>query len=117
LFDVAGVPHAGGQLLWPVALRVLPGTALLRQSIEALIEEEAAQSASGAVNARVYLDLAAAVNALGSVMDRERDERFSLPNASYEEAENFLAGLKGAATRLAQGYEPAPRTERIASEK
>jgi hypothetical protein len=50
-------------------------------------------------------------------MDRERDERFSLPNASYEEAENFLAGLKGAAARLAQGYQPAPRVARRTPER
>jgi hypothetical protein len=117
LLSAAGVPHEDGKLQWPVALRVLPDTAPLRQRIESLVKEGATQSAVGAVNARVNLDLAAAVDALRDLMDREREERFSLPNATYEEAEKFLAGLKGAATRLAQGYEPAPRTVRTKSEK
>jgi hypothetical protein len=117
LLGAAGVHLVDGQLLWPVALRVLPGTAPLRQRIEALIEEEAAQSAIGAVNAHVYLDLVAAVDTLNSLMQRERDTRGSLPSSAYEEAELFLAGLKGAATRLAQGYEPAPRPVRVTPAK
>jgi hypothetical protein len=113
LLAAAGVPEIDGQLLWPVALRVLPGTAPMRQRIEALLEQEAAQSAIGAVNARVYLDLVSAVDALGGLLFREREERGSLPNAAYEEAESFLAQLQIAATRLAQGYAPAPRAVRI----
>jgi hypothetical protein len=105
----SGVPNDGGRLQWPVGLRAVGGPAAdeLRQQIEALLKQEVGQAQSGPVNPQVAKDLARAVDALRKILLRDRDERFSLTPASYEDAERFLAKLGRAQQLLAEGREPS----------
>jgi len=104
LLRAAGVPNEGGQVLWPVALHVLPNphTAELCQQIDALLQEMAIQSASGSVSPRFNEELASAVDSLRKLLLRDREERFSLPATTYDQADQFLARIKHASHLLSE---------------
>ena len=114
LLRAAGVPLGGGRLAWPLGLRLLPApdAIALRDRVEALLQVEADQAADGPVDAGVYLNLASALDELSNLLDRDREQRFSLPAHAYETAEKFLAEIRAAGKRLARGHEPAPRAVR-----
>jgi plastocyanin len=103
----SGVPTDGGHLRWPVAFRVLGGTAAdeLRQQVDALFRQEAEQTQTGPVNAHVAQELARSVDELRKVLRRDRQERFSLALTSYQEADSFLAKLDHARKLLEAGLE------------
>jgi plastocyanin len=107
MLTASGVPNDGGRLRWPVALRVLGGTAAdeLRGQVDALFREAAEQTQAGSVNSHVAQELGRSVDALRAVLRRDRQERFSLALTSYEEAEGFLAKLDHAQKLLAAGLE------------
>jgi len=104
----SGVPYADGRLLWPVGLRVLRGGATdeLRGQIDALFQAEAEQTQTGAVNPDLAQELTRSLDALRKFLRRDREERFSLPLAVYEDAESFLAKLDHAQKVLGAGLEP-----------
>jgi hypothetical protein len=94
-----------------VGLRALgtPEAQRLREQIDALLEEEAGQAASGPANARLGQELGRAVSDLRKLLLRDREERFSLPLRAYEDSEDFLAKLEDAGKVLRGGLEPASR--------
>jgi len=110
----SGMAGGGGRLAWPLGLRLLPApdAIALRDRVEALLQVEADQAADGPVDAGVYLNLASALDELSNLLDRDREQRFSLPAHAYETAEKFLAEIRAAGKRLAGGHEPAPRAVR-----
>jgi plastocyanin len=106
VLTASGVPTSGGQLRWPGALRAVAGADELRQQIDALLEEAAAQNQTGPANPHLAQELARSVAALRKALLRDREERFSLTLASYEDAERFLNKLDHARRLLAAGLEP-----------
>jgi hypothetical protein len=117
VLSAAGVPNEEGHVSWPIGLRALPDSRAkeLRQRVDALLQEEGEQAAGGAVNARLYLDLSDALDGLRKALRRDRDERFSLPNNTYEASEDFLARLDRAAKQLTNGGLNAPQSRAIRS--
>jgi hypothetical protein len=117
LLTASGVPHDGGRLRWPVGLRVLaaPETDELRAQAEALFQAAAAQAADGPVNPRLGEELTRSVERLRRLLQRDKDERFALPAAVYDESEQFLAKLKRAETMLKDGL-GAPGKARLEAE-
>jgi hypothetical protein len=106
----AGVPNDQGRLRWPGGLLALPGTKAseLRQQIDALFDEEAQQAQGGPANAQLNQELGGKVKALRHLLQRDKEERFSLPYGSYEQSEQFLSKLARAGSLLKGGVE-SPR--------
>lgn len=115
ILTASGVPNDGGQLRWPVGLRVVGGTAAdqLRAQIEALFQLGAQQAQSGATNPHLVRELARSVDALRKLLLRDRDERFSLARTTYDDAERFLVKLDHAQRLLRAGLEPAGGAVRL----
>jgi hypothetical protein len=109
LLIASGVPTAEGQLVWPVALRVLPDSeaAPLRGQIDALLQTSATQAARGRPNTAVVEELGRATDQLRKLLARHREERGGLAATSYEDAERFLDKLGGARTLLRASLAPA----------
>jgi plastocyanin len=109
VLTASGVPNVGGQLIWPVGLRILRGDAThgIRQQIDALFQLEAEQAQTGPVNPGLAQELARSLDALRKFVRRDREERFSLPLALYEDTELFLAKLDRAQKLFEAGLEPA----------
>jgi plastocyanin len=105
VLTMSGVPNYQGQLLWPVGLRVLRGGATdeLRSQIDGLFQAAGEQAKTGPVNPNLAQDLARSLKALSKFLRRDREERFSLPLALYEDAESFLAKLNHAQKLLEGG--------------
>jgi hypothetical protein len=110
LLTASGVPTAEGQLVWPLALRVLPDSeaAPLRGQIDALLQTAATQAARGRPNADVVKELGRATGQLRKQLLRHQEERGGLAQTSYEDAERFLDRLDGARTLLRVELAPAP---------
>jgi hypothetical protein len=107
VLTATGIPNDGGRLLWPVGFRVLRAGATdeIRRQIEALLQLEAAQTQTGSVNPRLAKELAGSIDALRTVLLRDREKHFSLPLTLYEDAESFLARLDHAQKLLEAGLE------------
>jgi plastocyanin len=107
VLTASGVPNVGGQLIWPVGLRILRGGATdgIRRQIDALFQLEAEQAQAGAVNPNLAQELARSLDALSKFLRRDREERFSLPLTLYEDAELFLAKLDRAQKLFEVGLE------------
>jgi hypothetical protein len=108
VLTATSIPNDGGRLLWPLGFRVLRGGATdeIRRQIEALLQLEAAQTQTGSVNPRLAKELAGSIDALRTVLHRDRERHFSLPLTLYEDAESFLARLDHAQKLLEAGLEP-----------
>jgi plastocyanin len=108
VLTMSGVPNYGGRLLWPVGLRIVRGGATddLRAQIDALFQAAAEHNQTGPANPNVARDLGRSLDALSKFLRRDREERFSLPLAVYEDSENFLAKLNHAQKLLEAGLEP-----------
>jgi hypothetical protein len=108
VLTAAGVPNDGGQLRWPVGLRVVggPKSDELRQQIEALFQYAAQQTQAGPVSPHLVQELSRSVAALRTVLLRDRDERFSLALTTYEDAERFLTKLDHARKLFETDSEP-----------
>jgi hypothetical protein len=95
VLTAAGVPYNAGRLNWPLGLRVVGGPAgqELRQQVDALFQYGAQQTQSGPVSTHLTRELARSVDALRKLLLRHRQERYSLAQTTYEDAERFLARL------------------------
>jgi hypothetical protein len=109
VLTAAGVPNDGGQLRWPVGMRVVGGREAdeLRQQIAALFRYGAEQTQAGPVSPHLVQELARSVAALRQLLRRDREERFSLALTTYEDAERFLAKLDHARKLLEAVPEPS----------
>jgi plastocyanin len=119
ILSAVGLPNDRGRLNWPVGLRILPNprTPDLRQQIDALLEEAAEQSSAEPVNARLNQELVLAVDSLRKLLLQDREERFSLPATTYENAEAFLTKLKHAQELLSGGLESPAGQAQLKTEK
>jgi hypothetical protein len=107
LLTASGVPTEEGRPVWPLALRVLPGSDAesLRGQIDALLQDAATHAARGQPNSAVVKELVQATDRLRKLLVRHREERGGLAQTSYEEAERFLDKLEGSRTLLRIGKE------------
>jgi plastocyanin len=105
VLTASGVPNDGGRLRWPGGLAAVGGPAgeELRSQIDALLQEGAPQAQAGPANPHLAKELGRSVDALRDLLRRDREERFSLTQASYEDAERFLGKLDHAKKLLAAG--------------
>jgi hypothetical protein len=109
LLTASGVPTAEGEVVWPLALRVLPDSeaAPLRGQIGALLQTAATQAARGRPNGDIVEELGRATDQLRKLLVRQREERGGLAATSYDDAERFLDKLGGARTLLRVSLAPA----------
>jgi plastocyanin len=115
VLTASGVPNDGGRLQWPGGLAAVGGPAAeeLRREIDALFQEGAEQARTGPANKHLAQELGRATDALREFLRRDREERFSLTQASYEDAERFLGKLDRARKLLAAGLEPPGGESRL----
>jgi hypothetical protein len=110
LLAASGVPTDEGRPVWPLALRVLPGSEApsLRGQIDALLQVAANQAARGRPNTAIVQELAQGTDRLRNLLRWHREWRGGLALNSYEEAERFLDKLGGGRTLLRVQLAPAP---------
>jgi plastocyanin len=98
----SGVPTDGSGLDWPLGLRILAAseTDALRAQIDALFQVAALQAAFGQVNPDLLQEASHAVNRLRFLLLKDKEDRFGMPLAVYEESERFLNKLKKAPRTL-----------------
>jgi hypothetical protein len=103
ILTASGVPNDGGQVRWPLGLRLLGSeeAEALRQQTEALFQVAARQAQRGQSNPRLTRELTQAVNDLRGLL-RQNNDRSPLPWGAYQDAERFLNRLKKAPELLEQ---------------
>jgi hypothetical protein len=109
ILKASGVPNRNGHLAWPSVFRVLPTDGLVQQ-VEAELQVAAEQVIAGGANPLLLNDIQLNVEALYQVLRADREYRFSMPLAVYEDAERFLQKLHRAPQVLA-GSAPAVPSE------
>ncbi len=95
LLTASGVPNDEGLLRWPTGLMLLgaPGVDELREQIEALFGEAARQAAGGQANSVFAEEARQTVKQLRRLLLKDKNERFTMTLAVYEESERFLNKL------------------------
>jgi hypothetical protein len=99
--DALGLPNQNGRLSWPLALRILPPdeeTLTLRNQIDALVEEAAAQAVKGKVTPRIRAEATRAVGRLHELLHNEKSAFTS--SFTYDEADRFLDQLANGLKKL-----------------
>jgi hypothetical protein len=93
--DSLGVPNEGGQISWPLGLRILAPEEQggVRQHIEALFQLKTNQAE--AADTRIADELGQSLAKLRTLLLRDR-ERMGLPQAVNRESEIFVQKLKAA---------------------
>jgi len=112
ILGASGVPNKNGQVAWPVGLRLLRADSELRQ-LEAQLRLAAEQVTAGGANPQLLDEIRLNVQALRQLLLADKERRFSMPLAVYEDAERFLQKLKRAPKVLAASA-PAGRPEATA---
>jgi hypothetical protein len=105
LLTASGVPNENGQLRWPLGLRILaaPQADQLREQIGALFQEATSQTVGGPVSSPLIQEMGEAVKKLRGLLLKDKDERFGMPLAVYNESERFLNQLQHAAQLFQAG--------------
>ncbi|MFL5335823.1 MAG: hypothetical protein ACJ8H8_22245 [Geminicoccaceae bacterium] len=93
ILKASGVPNQNGQVAWPQAFRLL-GAESLTQQLEAQLQLAVEQVTAGGVNPLLLEEIRLSVKALRQVLRADKEQRFSLTTAVYEDAERFLQKLK-----------------------
>jgi hypothetical protein len=109
ILNASGVPYQNGQVAWPLGLRLLRADAELQQ-VEAQLQLAVEQVTAGEVNPRLLDEIRLNVEDLRQLLLADKEWRFSMPLAVYEDAERFLRKLKRAPQILAAAA-PAGRSE------
>ena len=93
--NAMGVPNQGGQISWPLELRVMGPSEVgeLRTQIEGLLQIASTQAARGQVSPNVVLAARRAVNRMDVLLLQDK-ERGGLGMSSFEDSERFLRQLK-----------------------
>jgi hypothetical protein len=99
ILAAAGVVNDKGELAWPLGLRILPNkdAQQLCQQLEAMIRVLAKQTKEGQINPRLPGEIKDLVGQLEKLLQKDRDERASLTDNMYAEAQRFLTKLWSAA--------------------
>ena len=87
ILKASGVPNQNGQVAWPLAFRLLRGDALMQQ-LEGQLQLAVEQVTAGGVNPLLLDEIRLNVKALRQVLRADKERRFSLPEAVYEDAKD-----------------------------
>ena len=109
ILKASGVPNQNGQVAWPRGLRLLRADSQLLQ-LGAQLQLAAEQVTAGGANPQLFDEIRLNVEALRQLLLADKERRFSLPLAAYEDAERFLQKLKKTPKVLAASA-PAGRQE------
>jgi hypothetical protein len=109
ILKASGVPNHHGQVAWPLAFRLLRADGQTRQ-LEGQLELAAEQVIAGGANPQLLDEIRLSVEELRQLLLADKERRFSLPLAVYEDAEDFLQKLKKAPKILAAST-PAGRAD------
>jgi hypothetical protein len=112
ILKASGVPNQNGRVAWPPAFRLLRADSLTQQ-LEGQLQLAAEQVTAGGVNPQLPDEIRLNVEALRRLLRADKEWRFSLPLAVYEDAERFLQKLKRTPQILAASA-PAGRPEATA---
>jgi hypothetical protein len=104
----SGLTDDNGRLTWTLGLRILPGDNArgLRSQVETLMNQAREEAASGTLTGSLSQNLSTSIDALAKQLRRDHEERLSLTQHAYEEAEKYLATLKQAVSFLAEPAQP-----------
>jgi hypothetical protein len=108
----SGVPNQNGQVAWPLGFRLLRADSQMQQ-LEAQLQLAVEQVTAGGVNPLLLDEIRLNVEVLRQGLLADKAERFSMPLATYEDAERFLQTLKRTPQILAASA-PAGRPEATA---
>ena len=92
ILKASGVPNQNGRVAWPLGLRLL-GAGSLMQQLEAQLRLAVEQVTAGGANPLLLDEIRLNVEALRQGLRADKEERFSMPLATYEDAERFLQKL------------------------
>jgi hypothetical protein len=109
ILKASGVPNDHGQVAWPLGFHLLRADAQTQQ-LEAQLQLAAEQVTAGGANPQLLDEIRLNVEELHQFLLADKERRFSLPLAVYEDAEDFLQKLKKAPKILAAST-PAGRAE------
>jgi hypothetical protein len=109
ILKASGVPNQNGRVAWPLGLRLLGADSLMQQ-LEAQLRLAVEQVTAGGVNPLLLDEIRLNVEVLRQGLLADKAERFSMPLATYEDAERFLQTLKRTPQILAASP-PAGRPE------
>jgi hypothetical protein len=93
ILKASGVPNQNGQVSWPLGLRLLRADSQMQQ-LEAQLRLAAEQVTAGGANPQLLDEIGLNVEDLRQLLLSDKEQRFSLPLAAYEDAEHFLRKLK-----------------------
>jgi hypothetical protein len=105
ILKAGGVPNDRGQVAWPLGLRLLRADGQLQQ-LEAQLQLAAEQVTAGGANPQLLDEIRRNVEALRQLLLADRERRFSMTLAVYEDAERFLQKLQRT-PRILAGSAPA----------
>jgi hypothetical protein len=111
ILNAGGVPNQDGQVAWPLGLRLLRVDARLQQT-EAQLRLAAEQVTAGGANPQLLREVRRNVEGLRQHLLADKERRFSMPLAAYEDAERFLEAL-GKTPEILAASAPAGRSEEI----
>jgi hypothetical protein len=112
ILNASGVPNQNGQVAWPLGLRLLRADAQLQQ-LEAQLQLAVEQVTAGGANPDLLDEIRLNIEDLRRLLLADREWRFSMPLAVYEDAELFLQTLRRTPKILAASA-PAGRPEAAA---
>ncbi|MCI0458604.1 MAG: cupredoxin domain-containing protein [Gemmataceae bacterium] len=101
----SGVPNDRGRVRWPLGLRILAGreTDPLREQLDLMLQAAAEQAANGPASPNLLQQTSEAVDRFRRLLLRDKQDRFKMPLAVYEESEQFLDQLAKAVKVLEVG--------------
>lgn len=105
LLTASGVPNDNGLVRWPIGLLALAGPQVddSRDRVEALFQRAASQPSDSSGSAEMEQQIRKAVGNLRGSLLKDKNERFAMPLAVYEESERFLNRLDRAGRVLSAG--------------
>ena len=113
ILKASGVPNQNGQVAWPLGLRLLRADSEMQQ-LEAQLQLAAEQVTAGGANPELLDEIRLNVEDLRQLLLADKERRFSMPLAAYEDAEGFLQKLQKTPKVLAASA-PAGRQEATSS--
>ncbi len=93
ILTASGVPNYNGRVAWPFAFRLLGADAQMQQ-LEGQLQLAVEQVTASEVNPLLLDEIRHTVKTLRQVLLADREYRFSMPLAVYEDAERFLQKLE-----------------------
>jgi hypothetical protein len=109
ILKASGVPLQNGRVAWPWGLRLLGPNAQMQQ-LEAQLQLAVEQITAGGANPLLLDEIRRNVECLRQILLTDKELRFSMPLAVYDDAELFIQNLKRA-TQILAASAPAAQPE------